>query len=180
MAVLSDFPSSIDAGDSLTVALQAPDYPAGTWTLTLEGIAGTASISATATGSGTTHTFTILPATSAAWLPRQYSYRVYATQAGVARERVSDGLLTVLPNFAATQPESHARKTLRLIQAQIEGRAEDGIETFSLDGQSITSMSAEQLLRWRGIYQNAVAQEAQAITGKGSVRQHRVRFTNPQ
>lgn len=179
MAVLSDFPDSIDAGNSLVVALPT-DYPeADGWILSLAGFAGTYSISGTAVPTGSTHTFTFAPGTTANWAPATYNYRIYATKSG-ARELVGTGTLVVLPNFAVAQAESHARKTLRFIQARIQGRFESGLDEAQIDGQHVKFMDSAELRKWEVHHTALVAAEDRKLSGRGAIRKIRTHFTSPR
>lgn len=164
MASLTAIPTSFAAGDSLDVLLSLSSFPASSYGLQLGAASGNANFAITAanTGNGNSFSFAVNSATTNAWTPGTYRFQLYASNA-TTRTTAGAGILVVSPNLLIQQAESHARKALRLIQALIEGRATDGLESFTLDGQSIQNMPSEQLLKWEGIMLGRVAAEDAAL-----------------
>jgi hypothetical protein len=81
-----------------------------------------------------------------------------------ARIQVDDGETLVTANLVtdASDTRSHARKMLDAIEATMEGRATDTVQSYTIGGRQINKMSADEMIRWRKHYQNEVAEEQDA------------------
>lgn len=81
-----------------------------------------------------------------------------------ARVQIDDGQVTVDANRVVdpSDTRSHARKVLDSIEAAIEGRAGDTVQSYTIGGRQINKMSADELIKWRNYYLVQVEQENDA------------------
>lgn len=179
-------PTRFTAGETLAWTKQLTDYPAGTYTLkyALQAV-GAALITITATASGTDHAVTVTAATTANYAPGVYTWASYAESgSGASLERylIERGEFTILPNPLAALGSTHASRTLALIEAALEGRIPRGLETTSIDGQSLSRMPIAELHRLRDKYRREVLAEKAASQAVAGIRPRRtigIRFVAP-
>lgn len=127
------------------------------------------------------------PGTTAGWVPGRYQWSLFAVNGGIGvlRETVSAGFLDVLPDLrtATGDVRSHARRTLDLIEALIEGRVSNDILESVIDNTRFTRMNPEQLLTAHSYYTAKVRSEeakARAKQGLATGRLILTRFVTPQ
>lgn len=142
-----------------------PDYPATSYVLKYAlQLAGQASlITITSTASGSAHAVSVPLATSALYTPGTYTWTSYAqddADAPTVRYPVERGTLGILPSPLAAQPSTHATRSLALIEAAIEGRIPNGLESTNIDGQQLDRIPVMELQRMRAIYASLVSTEA--------------------
>lgn len=160
---ISVIPRRISAGDTLTFRRNYPDYPAGTWALSLELVNASGKITidgASVTADGDEFVVLVAASTTASYTAGDYHFRAYVTS-GSTRYTVERGTLTIDPDFsgAAADRRSHAEKTLAAIEAVIEGRASKDQESYQIAGRSLTRTPLEALLKLKGHYEAKVAKE---------------------
>lgn len=154
-------PVQLTAGDSWAWDRSFSAFPAADgWSLTYH-LRGAASLDIAAAVAGAGFEVRV-PATSTSALPAG-SYRLagYASN-GAERIEVYNAVLTVLPNFAAAGADaglSHAERTLRIIEAAIEGRISSDMESYQVNGRAITKIATPELVRLRGHYASRVWRE---------------------
>ncbi len=68
--------------------------------------------------------------------------------------------------------QTHAERTLRVIEAALEGRLTTDLESYQIAGRSISKIPVETLMKMRGRYAGLVKQER---TGR-LTRRHLIRF----
>src|SRR4030095_419425 len=139
MAILAIEPSRIVAGDSVAWTKTITSY-AGTLTYSLQ-LFGSIELPITfaASGGGPNYFVTLDDSITATWKPGRYIWTSYISD-GVDRHTVGGGELVVLSNPALAFGATHATRTLAIIEAAIEGRLPRGLETYSIDGQSIAKI----------------------------------------
>jgi hypothetical protein len=147
-------PALITAGTTVKFLLAFTDYPAGDgWAYTF-ALAGPASLSKAGTPSGDAFEVT-LTATETAGLPHGgYRYSEFVAKGGEVFE-VGRGVLEVQPDLAAAQGNSalsHAERTLLIIEAALEGRLPNGMETYQIAGRAVSKMKIKELMELRGHY----------------------------
>ena len=100
--MLHHFPSSITAGLSLKVEVNADDFPAPDWTLTAV-IRGPSSIDLEAVAAGTGHLFSVTAATTSTWIAGTYAVSVRAVS--------GDDVLELVPLAQRDQQGQHHAET---------------------------------------------------------------------
>ena len=141
------------------------DYPASEWTLTyyLRKDGATAT-SFSATADGDTHLVTVAAPTTAGYAAGVYDIIGVVVKAA-EKYVVFDGIFEVLTNPAtasAYDPRTHARRVLDLIEAAMEGRIPNGMESYTIGGRSINKIPLNQLRELYEKYAQDVRQEVQA------------------
>ena len=161
------------------------DYPASEWTLTyyLRKDGATAT-SFSATADGDTHLVTIAAATTAAYASGIYDFVGWVIK-GTEKYEVFNSMIEVLPNptnTSAYDPRSHARRVMELLEAAMEGRVPNGMESYSIGGRSINKIPLSQLRELWEKYKQDVVMEEQAerlVNGRRSGKNIGVRFNRP-
>lgn len=178
-------PLSLVAGDTFRFTKELSDYPpADGWVLTFSAVSNVGnSVSTNATTSGTAFLVTIPAANTAGMNAGEWAWNETVSLAG-ERYTVGSGTLTVTPNLTTitgtSDQRTHARTMLDYIEAALEGRVIDGIESHSIGGVPINLIPLERLLVLRDRYAAEVAREEQAEAlrrGLGGSRNIKVRFT---
>ena len=152
--------TQVTAGDTWKWTKSVPDYPASdSWTLSYE-VRGPSKITlawgseVAAHSNGRDYSITVLPAKTAPLLAGTYHWSAYVTKAG-ERHEVYYGILPIRINLAAAPTEggqTHAERTLAVIEAALEGRLTGDLEAYTIAGRSVTKIPIEQLYRMRSIY----------------------------
>lgn len=121
-----------------------------------------------------------LPASTSGGLAAgTYQWHAFAEQGtgdAVERVPVASGVLDVRPNpvtAAAGELVSHATRALAMVEAVIEGRITDDVESYTIGNRQVTTMSIRELTQLRGIYAAQVARER---SGGRGIRTHRAVF----
>ncbi len=161
------------------------DYPASEWTLTyyLRKDGATAT-SFSATADGDTHLVTVTAATTAGYAAG-VSDIIGVVVKAAEKYVVFDGIFEVLTNPAtagAYDPRTHARRVLDLIEAAMEGRIPNGMESYTIGGRSINKIPLNQLREIYEKYKQDVIMEEQAerlVNGRRSGKSIGVRFSRP-
>ena len=168
MNPLTSVPAQIIAGDSYEIKLGYTDYPSTTWTGNLL-LRGPASASVTATATGTDFLFT-LATTDTNIASGSYAYAVQVSS-GSARHTVAQGYTTVLVNLAsATTNTSHQETMIAAIEAVLEGRIDDGTDSISINGRSLSYIPLPELRELRAAYYKELA----AIKGNPAMTARKV------
>lgn len=191
MATKNYEPEKLTSGVTWKWKKTISDYPASEWTLTyyLRKDGATAT-SFSAAADGDTHLVTVTAATTAGYAAGVYDIIGVVVKAA-EKYVVFDGIFEVLTNPAtagAYDPRTHARRVLDLIEAAMEGRIPNGMESYSIGGRSINKIPLNQLRELYEKYKQDVMMEEQVerlTNGRGSKRNIGVRFwsasaSNPQ
>ena len=93
-------------------------------------------------------------ATSTGYVPGVYKWQAYVTN-GSDRVTVSDGEMTVKPNFATattldTRPQ--AKQMLDAVDAAIMALTTDGTSEYTINGRSMKKVDVPQLIALRDKY----------------------------
>lgn len=170
-------PVRLIAGDSLVMRLPqaAIDYPpSGGWTVTLalSPLNGGAAGNVSGVFDVDAWVVTITPAASAALVVGRYGWAVRASSATLRETILSGDLLVVAdPASANVDRRSHARRTLDLLEAAIEGRATSAdLEYTFEDGRSIKMMGHDEMVKMRAYYRGEVAREERASGARRPMR----------
>jgi hypothetical protein len=178
-------PEKLTAGVTWKWKKTISDYPASEWALTYylrkDGASAT---SFSAAADGDSYLVTVAAATTAAYASGIYDFIGWVIK-GTEKYEVFNSMIEVLPNPTSTSaydPRSHARKVMELIEAAMEGRAENGMESYSIGGRSISKIPLGQLRELWEKYKQDVAMEEQAerlVNGRRSGKNIGVRFNRP-
>jgi len=178
-------PDKMTAGVTWKWTKDLPDYPASAWSLVYylrkDGATGK---TFTGTADGDTHSVIVAAATTAAYASGVYDFIGWVTGGTAEKYEVFNGRIEVLPNptnSSAYDPRSHARRVLELIEAAMEGRIPNGLESYSIGGRSLNKIPLNQLRELYEKYKQDVLSEEQAerlANGRGSRRNIGVRFWN--
>lgn len=171
---MTSMPARIVAGDSLTLATPAGNYPAADgWTasLVLQPMAGGAPVTVAGTDGGAAWVFALTSAVSAALVKGGHRYLIAVSKAG-ERSSIAFGEVEVLANPAVQADQrSAARRALDTIDAVLEGRAGSADMKFVFeDGRQIEKMPHADLLQLRKHYARIVAREKQGRRGPRRVK----------
>jgi hypothetical protein len=187
VSTLVGLPASTYVGDTLLFKVTDGNFPADAWTLEYHFRSNEGSaITLTGTTSGTSHLFSIAPATTATWVAGDYSGIGRAIDAQSGKITFWQGRLSILPELAVQAAEydsrSWAQRCLDKINAVIEGKAGRDVLNSTIAGQSIGRMSPEQLFAMRDRFASEVASELAkeaANRGESTGRNIVYRFTTP-
>lgn len=148
-------PIQITAGDTISFTKSLADYLASEgWSLkyTLRG--GAEAIEFTSTASGDDHVLLVAAATTALWLPAEYTLTGLAEKGG-ERHVIYMATLPVLANVEsddAQQATTHAQRMLAKLEAVLEGKAGDDILDSEIEGTVIRRMPFDQIYKLRAKY----------------------------
>lgn len=164
MSTLTSIPSQIVAGDNYIIDLMFNDYvPANGYTAVLY-LRGIQVLRANSTPNGDAFRFTLSSTNTSILSEGTYEYSVGVILSG-QRTTVANGFIAVKPDFATAGARvSHIEKTLQAIQAVIEGRVLDDVESFSIAGRSINHIPIMELLELRAQY----TKELVVLSGNGN------------
>jgi len=181
---LYDIPRSAMAGDTLSWWKILPDYPASIWTLLYSLINAAGKITITGTADGDEHLLTVAAATTAAWDAGEYQW-VATVSDGTDRHTVEKGSITIKADIVAQvgglESRTHARKALDDLRAALATwiSSKGHVQSYMVDGTSMTFASAADLRARISILENEVAREEAAerlAAGLGTGRRVMVRF----
>ena len=161
------------------------DYPASEWALTYylrkDGATATRF---SAAADGDSYLVTVAAATTAAYASGIYGFIGWVIK-GTEKFEIFNSMIEVLPNptnSSAYDPRSHSRRVLDLIEAAMEGRIPNGMESYSIGGRSINKIPLNQLRELYEKYKQDVGIEEQAerlVNGRRSGKNIGVRFNRP-
>lgn len=165
MADIAKIPCEITAGLTFHVEVEAPDYPAQEWVLTLY-LRGPSR--ADVARDGVTGHFIASPTITAEWKPGQYYWAIRAGNGDDVRE-LQKGELTVLPDIGAATGEfdgrSQNQRTLDAVTAVIEKRASLDQERYRINNRELYRTPIGDLLKLQTHYRKLVAAEKQRASG---------------
>lgn len=178
-------PTEFTAGDTVKWKVAFADFPANDgWTLKYT-FRGPEIHDVTATADGADHSVTLSAAVSADFTAGDYWWDAYASKAA-ERYKVRTGQLKVLANLEAVtgvyDGRSIVKRTLDALEAMIEGKASRDQMSYSIEGRSLSRMSVQDVLQWRGVYRGLYRQELDAERrrlGKPGLNLVRAKFTRP-
>jgi hypothetical protein len=152
----SGVPKKFGAGETVRFLRTFDPYMPPDWTykLNLNGALSTLH-NKQAQAEGTSFIVTLTATDTAALAPGLYRYDERVSNAGGEVYRVGEGVLEVmldLSSAAAGATQSHAERMLALIEAQIEGRLPDDLQSYQIAGRAIVKIPIADLLQMRGKY----------------------------
>lgn len=184
---LTAVPTSMYAGDTLSLLIALDNFPAGEgWTLTYGFRKENGSeISFASSASGSQYALSVEATVTAGWLPGKYVGTARVTL-GAQSYTVWRGTMEVLPDLAQQEDNfdtrTSSKKCLDAINAVLEGKATRDVLQTTIAGQSIGRMSWDELLSARAYFQDLVDSEIaaeNAANGRGNSRNILVRFGRP-
>lgn len=160
-AVPSCEPTELVAGDSWQWDRTVSDFPPSAgWSLAYR-FNGPAAFEVAASTSAAGDFFAVrAPAVDNATRAAG-AYRVagFVTRGG-ERFTVFEGVVTVRENLAtAAASQTHAERTLAVLQAAIEGRLTADVEEYEIAGRSVKKIPMPELVRLRNVYAEMVRRE---------------------
>ena len=153
-------PEKIVAGDRLIFKrtdLHA-DYANSAYTLKYSArleASGSTEIEITASASGEDYLVEVASATTASYSTGVYRWQAYITRNSDSQRLTLDsGTWEVIANRDAStaDPRSHARIMLEKIESILEGRAASDVNSYSINGRSLTKIPIPELLQFRAAY----------------------------
>lgn len=175
-SIPSVVPSQIRAGDTVRFTRNYGDYPvADGWTLRFS-LAGASKKGVDATTSGADFLITLAIADTAGLLPGTYTYALHATLSG-ARYTAEEGVLEVkadVANATAGALQSHDERTLALLEAELEARAQSDHTEYAIEGRSLKREPIETLNAWADRLRSRIARRK-----RGKLAMASVEFTRP-
>ena len=178
-------PEKLTAGVTWKWNKTLSDYPASEWSLIYylrrDGATQTA---INTTADGDTFQVNLIFALTSSTTPAVYDMIGIVTKGG-DKFVVYDGIVEVLPNPASSSaydPRSHARKVLDLIEAAMEGRIPNGMESYTIGGRSINKIPLKELRELYEKYKQDVEREVQIerlANGRRSGKNIGIRFVAP-
>jgi hypothetical protein len=148
--ILSDIPDQITAGDSVAWKRSFSDYSAAEgWALSYAFVKSGTRITIDGGADGADHLVEVAASTSAGWAAGEYAFQAYVTKAA-ERYQVDEGLVEILPNYAAASGGLAALPycfTVRdAIVAVLEMRATESQTSLAVGGRQISEMSHMELM----------------------------------
>lgn len=148
-------PGSFTKGDSVQWIRSFGDYKASDeWTLTYY-FRGATTLDKQATASGDDFLLTLTTTDTDTLDPGDYAWIAKVSKDGELHT-VASGNLTVLLDLAdaaaAHEARPHCKIMLDAIEAVLQGKAGEDVQSYSIQGRSLTRMSAEELETWRDKY----------------------------
>lgn len=175
-------PSSITKGDSVTWKRSFDSYKASDgWTLTYY-FRGAATLDKAASADGDDHLIELTTANTDTLTAGEY---VWAAKVGKGSEliTVAAGTLTVLADLADAsaghESRPHCKIMLDAIEAVLQGKSSQDVQSYSIQGRSLTRMSPEELETWRNKYRKewrTYQRRLDRKNGKTTARKIKVRF----
>lgn len=172
-------PTRAIAGDTWRWNRSVADYsPASGWALTyaFRG-AGKLDVAGVANAANNGWEMTVAASATAALKAGVYEWVAYVTKSG-ERYTVDAGRVTVQPNFAlanAGDRQSHAERTLAVIEAAIEGRLTADMEEYQIQGRAVKRIPMALLQTLRNRYAFEVTRQRAG----GRTPQTEVTFARP-
>ncbi len=170
-------PTQIIAGDRLIWKRTdlGTDYANGSYTLKysarLEGT-GSTEIEITASASGDDYLVEIASGTTASYTAGHYHWQAYITRNSDSQRLTLDtGTWEVVANrdAATTDPRTHARIMVEKIESILEGRADSDVNSYSINGRSLTKIPVTELMQFRAHYRAEYIKEQRKERAKNSV-----------
>ena len=170
-------PEKIVAGDRLIFKRTdlGTDYANGSYTLKysarLEGT-GSTEIEITASASGDDYLVQVNSLTTASYVAGTYQWQAYITRnSDSQRLTIDQGSWEVVANrdAATTDPRSHPRIMVEKIESIREGRAGADVNSYSINGRSLTKIPIPELMEFRSKYKAEYLREVRRERARNGV-----------
>jgi hypothetical protein len=147
---LTAMPEAYCAGNSLTYTRTIPDYPAGTYSMTVYVVGGTtpSKMYKAATASGTDFVVAFSGGDNEGGLlaPGNYRWIHRVTKAGFVFD-AEQGRLIVLPNIATATADSYKtpeEKMLAVMETKLQGTLAAGYQSYIILGRSLSMIDPRE------------------------------------
>ncbi len=176
-------PTVLTKGDSASWIKTLSAYPAGDgWALNYY-IRGAVALDVSTIASGSNFLAELLPSETDTLAAGDYIWSSKVTK-GSERITIATGNLTILPDIsdesAGYESRPHSKIMLDAIESVLQGKANQDVSSYSIQGRSLTRMSAEELEQWRDKYRKewrTFQRRDARRKGKITNRKIQVRFT---
>lgn len=165
-------PTRINAGDGVTWTESSGDATAISYYF--QDAQGVAVFSLAATIASGTATFALTGDDTTGEPPGIYTAWKATTEDGL-RVSTDEGEFILAPNVDGSSAKTHAQITVALLEAHLAGRVVAGIESHTIDGQSIQKMSLADARALLNKYRTELKAEQDAFrgnAGKGAIIRH--------
>jgi len=148
-------PKAFTAGSTLEITTAGGAHPAPEWPLTYQ-LRGPGQITISCGNVGSDHYIKVPATITAEYIPGNYWYIGYAVNDSGDRIEIESGTITIKQNLAAVSTaydgRTHIKRVLDAIEARIEGRMTDDVESYQIAGVSISKIPMNELIRYRQQY----------------------------
>lgn len=103
--------------------------------------------------------FTVPSADSAHFNPGDYHWQLEITQTSSGNRIVVDtGSFKAIHDLDSNQadPRIHAEIMVNKIESILEGKADSDVQSYSINGRSLTKFSIQDLIQWRDYYRKEI------------------------
>ena len=172
-------PLEIVAGDTVKWTKSLPDYSATEWTLRYRIIGAGVDHEATVTVVGSGWSVEFAASLMTAIVADLTCRLVGWVEAASEKWTIYDDYVRVLPNLrtaTAANLKTTEVATLEVIEAAISGRLTADMESYQIDGKSVTKIPVLQLMQLRGTYRALVWRQQNPGKSFPSVK---TRFVSP-
>lgn len=162
-------PSEVVVGDFIQWKRSdlVADYPPSEYTATYvaritAGGASEIQVEGTNYNSGEAYLFTVDSSTSAAFTAGFYHWQLEIVRNSDSNRVVVDrGSFDIIVDLDAdnTDPRTHDEIMLAKIQTILEGRADGDVESYSIQGRSLTKIPIKELMEWERHYRQRVERQ---------------------
>lgn len=177
--ILTDIPTEIRAGDTLSFTRTLSDYPASAgWSLSYVLINASGKITLSSTPDADVHSFTVAAGDTASYSPGDYKFVSFIIK-NTTRHTVDQGSVTILPDLISEtvmDGRSHAEICLANIETVLAGKATADNYSYSIAGRSLSKYSWEELIAARNYYRVEVGKEKRKASGKTQTNLIKMRF----
>ena len=120
---------------------------------------GSSEIIATATNDGNDYLFTVASSVTEDYDVGHYHYQLEIERTSDNNRIVVDrGEIDIVTDFDNNvDPRTHAEIMLGKIETILQGKADNDVESYSINGRSLNKFSPNELLEWRDYYKREVA-----------------------
>jgi hypothetical protein len=175
-------PTEIVVGDYLLWRRNFPDYSPSTYIATyVAKIAATSNeIQVSSTASDGNFLFTVNSSTSSNFIAGEYYWQLEISD-GTNRIVIERGMWTIIADLDvnSADPRSHAEIMIKKIESILQGRADQDVASYSINGRSLTRMGVNDLIDWRDYYKAEVIKQKRDYRrklGQATGSSIRVRF----
>lgn len=177
MTISTKVPDSIVQGENLEFQLDLQDYSG--WDEVKFAITGPEKYEIIGVETDGTFLFEATPATTAAWECGNFKYSITATKSTTHYKFVTDGRFQVIEDISQmsnldTRP--WACKVLESIRNLITGDVANNVQSYSVDGRSLSKYTREELLTLYGRFQSECEKAQNVQDGKTTRTKLQFRF----